>query len=406
MCAIKMKCLFGAITSRRWGTLGLLLFIPMGASLFAQDESAVNGPVKTLGEGEAEVDPSEDEVDAEIPTRGILRFSINIGSRNYRVTTPRSALGKLPSLAKRIERGDPFSAAINVNNTIVRFDELQQFAATCMSLEQILAAIKQARISLGQLGPIEMSSQATHPAYSQTLGRRGRDGDDGLGRGGGLGGQSGGGIGLTMPQRSSNSNPSGQRDENAERQQRLELFRSAMVQLLRRGELVPNENDPEKAQAEKAVEKPKEGFSGAETSGKATLLGRATHGDYDKATYSFEFGIRDDPTVSIGNDWDLQYGSVPNHFHVTMVSDDRSRIVDLGNGKLDELDFKRLRKLPAFGFPQREFVQAVAGHVYLVHTVDRNTDLYALFRVDALEENHRCDISWKRIPAPGTELDD
>lgn len=135
--------------------------------------------------------------------------------------------------------------------------------------------------------------------------------------------------------------------------------------------------------------------------GKATLFSRIAHRSYDKATFSFEFALRDDPTNKIGNDWDLQYGNVPNHFHVTMVSDDRSRIVDLGEMSLEQLDVNQLRKLPPHPRPQREFLPAVVGHVYLVHTVDRNTDLYALFRVDQLHQNNTCDISWKRIETPG-----
>ncbi|MBP87702.1 MAG: hypothetical protein CMJ64_13425 [Planctomycetaceae bacterium] len=103
----------------------------------------------------------------------------------------------------------------------------------------------------------------------------------------------------------------------------------------------------------------------------------------------------------------MQYGNVPNHFHVTMVSDDRSRMVDLGDTSFEQLDLSLLPKLPAHPHPSRDFVPAMVGHVYLVHTADRNTDLYALFRVDQLNPDRSCDISWKRskapgIPAPGT----
>jgi hypothetical protein len=46
------------------------------------------------------------------------------------------------------------------------------------------------------------------------------------------------------------------------------------------------------------------------------------------------------------------------------------------------------------------FVKAIAGHVYVIHVVDDSRDLYALFRVDALERGDYCTISWKLIPEP------
>ena len=135
--------------------------------------------------------------------------------------------------------------------------------------------------------------------------------------------------------------------------------------------------------------------------GKATLFDRMVHRDYQKATFSFEFGVRDDPTYRYSNDWDLQYGNSGDHFHVTMVSDDRSRIVDLGKTEWKQLDTTRLAELPPHPRPRREFVPTVLGHIYLVHTVDRNSDLYALFRVEAVhEQKGTCDITWRLVDAP------
>jgi len=45
------------------------------------------------------------------------------------------------------------------------------------------------------------------------------------------------------------------------------------------------------------------------------------------------------------------------------------------------------------------FVKAVVGHMYVAHIVNDSLDYYALFRVDALE-NQTCSISWKLIPSP------
>jgi len=38
--------------------------------------------------------------------------------------------------------------------------------------------------------------------------------------------------------------------------------------------------------------------------------------------------------------------------------------------------------------------------MYVVHTKDRETDMYALFRVEALEPGKSVTISWKRIQSP------
>ena len=45
------------------------------------------------------------------------------------------------------------------------------------------------------------------------------------------------------------------------------------------------------------------------------------------------------------------------------------------------------------------FVKAIVGHMYVARIVDDNSDYYALFRVDAIED-HVCSISWKLIPTP------
>lgn len=129
------------------------------------------------------------------------------------------------------------------------------------------------------------------------------------------------------------------------------------------------------------------GFPRAHT---ATLLSRSTHRDYEKATFSFEHGVRDQSIAR--NDWDIQFGNGGDHFGVTMVTDDRSRIQDLGRWYWPIFAFL---PLPAHPQPAREpDVSAAVGHVYFVHTVDSNSDLYALFRVDAFIPGDRCDISW------------
>jgi len=126
-------------------------------------------------------------------------------------------------------------------------------------------------------------------------------------------------------------------------------------------------------------------------SGEATLFDRSKHNDYEKATFSFEFGIRDDPGGRITrNDWDVQFSG--GSFHVNMVTDDRSRILDLGAKKLSAL-----KDLPAMAAGNTERVLAVEGHAYLVHTRDTETDQVAIFRVRQFVAGDRVVIEWVRF---------
>jgi hypothetical protein len=131
-----------------------------------------------------------------------------------------------------------------------------------------------------------------------------------------------------------------------------------------------------------------------------TLLSRRTHGDYMKATFSFKFGIRDDPDYRITrNQWDLLFDNGDGGFSVGMMMGDRSRIVDLGEKSWGELE-----KVPVVtALPEGAragTVSATQGHMYVVHTVNSNTDLYSVFRVDWLEPGDQCVISWVNVPSP------
>ena len=131
------------------------------------------------------------------------------------------------------------------------------------------------------------------------------------------------------------------------------------------------------------------------------LLSRSAHGDYEKATFSFEHGIRDDPDLArTRNDWCLEFGNGGDFFNVSMITDDRSRIEDLGRATWPEIDLRGLPALPAYLQPTRDpQVRALPGHVYLVHAADPDTNLYALFRVDDLAPDDRCRISWRPTTA-------
>jgi hypothetical protein len=50
--------------------------------------------------------------------------------------------------------------------------------------------------------------------------------------------------------------------------------------------------------------------------------------------------------------------------------------------------------------PAPVLVQAVPGHLYVIHVVKAPSDFYVLVHVDSLKEGDKCTISWKRIPSP------
>jgi hypothetical protein len=137
----------------------------------------------------------------------------------------------------------------------------------------------------------------------------------------------------------------------------------------------------------------------------ATLLKRTTSNGVDNyayAAYSFKFGGNGpDIQKQCRNNWEILFGNSPepDSFEVSLVTDDRSRIRDLGQHAWS--DKISVPHLAAFEEPERvPSVKAVEGHLYLVHARDRDTDLYALFRVEKLVPNQRVEITWKVIPKP------
>jgi hypothetical protein len=128
--------------------------------------------------------------------------------------------------------------------------------------------------------------------------------------------------------------------------------------------------------------------------------------NYEYATFSFLVGANGPEAQKlIRNNWDLQFTTrtaaekTRDYFHVTMVVDDRSRIVDLG--MLEWSDAIELPELPAYEKPTREKdVEAKIGHIYYVHTADRKSDHYALFRVEELKSGESVVISWKLLGEP------
>jgi hypothetical protein len=160
-----------------------------------------------------------------------------------------------------------------------------------------------------------------------------------------------------------------------------------------------------------------------------TLFSREKYKDqsqgYGKSAFSFNHSLRSDAGPRITrNNYELLYGSINRNgdsdwFSVTMVTDDRSRIKDLG--ELNWSDPFEVPYIPAsvepgkgIRFPAKtqtfeqssngQVTRVVAGHMYVLHSKDSDTDLYTLFRVEKLVPSDEVTISWKvvrrRNPAP------
>jgi hypothetical protein len=156
-----------------------------------------------------------------------------------------------------------------------------------------------------------------------------------------------------------------------------------------------------------------------------TLFSRITHKfeGYGRSAFNFRHGVRSDvegwESLTL-NHAHLLYGSISvggdtDWFSVSMGGEDPSRIKDLGELEWSDVHYPHF--LPAnpplssgIRFPginesfesssDGRVTQAVAGHMYVVHIKNRESDLYAMFRVDALERNDHCTISWKVVPSP------
>jgi hypothetical protein len=156
-----------------------------------------------------------------------------------------------------------------------------------------------------------------------------------------------------------------------------------------------------------------------------TLYSRAKYKDkfegYGKSTFSFKHGVRGDVGREITrNNYELQYGNLnlngdSDWFGVTMVTDDCSRIKDLG--ELNWSDIFDVPFLPASIEPQKgislsfktknfeessngQVTKVVAGHIYVLHSKDSDSDFYTLFRVEKLVPSDEVTISWKVVPSP------
>lgn len=153
-----------------------------------------------------------------------------------------------------------------------------------------------------------------------------------------------------------------------------------------------------------------------------TLFSRAKYKDknhgYGKSAFSFNHGLRSDVGPRITrNNYELLYGGIrlngdSDWFKVTMVTDDRSQIKNLGElNWSDPFDVPYIPpsvqphngiRLPAKTetFEQSsngQVTRVVAGHMYVLRSKDSQSDLYTLFRVEKLVPNEEVTISWKIV---------
>jgi RNA polymerase sigma-70 factor (ECF subfamily) len=128
---------------------------------------------------------------------------------------------------------------------------------------------------------------------------------------------------------------------------------------------------------------------------------------YERATFSFVHGLRDDPENIARNDWDVQFSNGKLRTH--MVVNDYGLIVDLGAVRLADLAAMELAVLRAkvAGAATVRFAaashgkqetfddaRAARGHTYFVWTLDDDTDETAAFEVLELAPAERCLLEW------------
>jgi RNA polymerase sigma-70 factor (ECF subfamily) len=127
----------------------------------------------------------------------------------------------------------------------------------------------------------------------------------------------------------------------------------------------------------------------------AELLDRKHFDDYERATFSFEHGLRDDPELAIThNDWDVLFQN--GGFDVRTVTNDSGLLADLGAVEAPALDGIQLA-----GLELGERARVEEGHSYFLWTLDDDTDLACLVFVREHERGKRCLLDWYATDGTG-----
>lgn len=129
----------------------------------------------------------------------------------------------------------------------------------------------------------------------------------------------------------------------------------------------------------------------------AALLDRDYYDDDERASFSFERGLRGDSGLALAvthGDWDVLLGSDLLVAHLAV--NDQSLIADLGARRLEELEGITLE-----GIELEERVAVRDGHAYFLWSCDDDTDLACLLIVRAHQPHRSCELDWYATDGTG-----
>ncbi len=127
----------------------------------------------------------------------------------------------------------------------------------------------------------------------------------------------------------------------------------------------------------------------------AVLLDEAFYEDGQRATFSFEHGLRDDPGRRIvRGDWGAKL--TRDRFRMNTVVNDHALAADLGAVRPEALDGTTLD-----GLELAEYLPVRLGHTYFFWILDTDTDLACLVHVRAHEVGRSCELDWYATDGSG-----
>ncbi len=109
--------------------------------------------------------------------------------------------------------------------------------------------------------------------------------------------------------------------------------------------------------------------------------------DYRVSTFSFEYATRDDREL-VKNDWDIAFGNGGPEIDLFGMSS----IWDLGAA-----DFDSVAVADGHSYKKADEAPAVKGHVYVIHSIDRNTDLWAKLQIIDQRQDQWIIFRWEII---------
>jgi len=163
---------------------------------------------------------------------------------------------------------------------------------------------------------------------------------------------------------------------------------------------------------------------GVEVPSQITLFSSLGHNhDTSRSSVNFDTGelgfVR---AQSLMQKYDLSYGTlkVNQDGDWLEVRDANSMIADLGEKRWDDFKetppFPRSKKSRPLSLakqkvvdasagttnvsPFRQFVQAKAGHMYLMRVLRGGRVVYVMLRVESLRREDSCQLSWKKVAPP------